>query len=102
MTTEFASRMQQLKDTVLTVPGALDTELRRQAFEGGPLADPLGSYVTKVASRAHQITDQDIASLRAAGFTEEQIFEATICAAVGGGFERLHHGLSALQGTDPK
>jgi hypothetical protein len=49
----------------------------------------------KVWERAHEITGEDIAALRHLGYSEDQIFELTICAALGAGPVRLES-LSAL------
>lgn len=88
----------RLRDAVLKGPGLLDPQLRAAAFGRATLPHPLGSYVAKVRTQAYQITDADVDALRAAGYSEDQIFEATVCAAVGLGLRQLERGLNALQG----
>ena len=48
-----------------------------------PAPRTLHTLIEKVANRAHRVTDEDVAALRATGLSEDQIFEIVICAAVG-------------------
>jgi alkylhydroperoxidase/carboxymuconolactone decarboxylase family protein YurZ len=50
-----------------------------------------------VRGRAWEITDADIEALKQAGFEEDQIFEATVCAAPGAELARLEKGLAVLR-----
>lgn len=93
------SAVERLREAVLNGPGRLDNQLRAAAFRGGDLPDPLGAYLRKVMSHAYQVTDADVDALRAAGYSEDQIFEATVCAAVGVGLSQLERGLSTLRGA---
>ena len=66
--------------------GKAPRTLRGSAFDGGAsggLSEPLRTLVEKVAHHSDQVTDGDIAAVRAAGLTEDQIFEVVVCAAVG-------------------
>ncbi|MFV8317516.1 hypothetical protein [Mycobacterium sp. 23] len=65
--------------------GAAQTpiELRRAAFENAATSDPLRTLIDKVAHHSHQVTDDDVAAARDAGFSEDEIFEIAVCAAVG-------------------
>jgi alkylhydroperoxidase family enzyme len=56
----------------------------------------LGGYLEKVRLHAYEVTDRDVDELKAAGFSEEEIFEHTVSAAVGAGLERLDAGLGTL------
>ena len=47
------------------------------------VAAALNFTIEKVAYRAYSVTDDDIAAVRAAGLTEDQIFEIVVCAAIG-------------------
>ena len=44
-----------------------------------------------------RVTDAQVEALRAADFSEDDVFELTVAAAVGAGLERLDAGLQALQ-----
>lgn len=68
---------------ILEDDGRAPREQRRRAFDDAVAVGALGSLVTKVAHRPAQITDEDISAAKAAGLTEDQIFELVICAAVG-------------------
>ena len=46
--------------------------------------------------RPTQVTDADFAAARAAGFSEDQLFELVICAAVGQSARLYDTGLAAL------
>ncbi|MCQ3979281.1 MAG: hypothetical protein DPW09_38160 [Anaerolineae bacterium] len=58
----------------------------------------LEAYVRKVTLYAYKVTDEDIASLKELGYTEDDLFEITISAALGAGRTRLECGLAALKG----
>ncbi len=50
----------------------------------------------KVATRPTQVTDADFEAARAAGFSEDEVFELVICAAVGQSARLYNAGLAAL------
>lgn len=56
----------------------------------------LAGYIEKVRLHAYKVTDRDVDELKAAGFSEEEIFEHTVAAAVAAGLERLDAGLATL------
>jgi alkylhydroperoxidase family enzyme len=56
----------------------------------------LASYLEKVLLHAYEVTDRDVDELKAAGFSEDEIFEHTVSAAVAAGLERLDAGLGTL------
>jgi hypothetical protein len=58
----------------------------------------LREFVDKAALHAYRITDEEVAALRRAGYSEDAIFETAISAAIGGGLARLERGLAALEG----
>ena len=45
-------------------------------------------YLTKVRTRAYTVTDADVEALKAAGLSEDEIFEQTVAAAIGEGLRR--------------
>ena len=98
---------QRLVDAVIETPGDTTPVLRRAALErakrpGGPrhadIPAPLAAYIDKVARHAYKVTDDDVAALRAAGYSEDQIFEATVGCALGACLHRLDAGLQAIAG----
>jgi alkylhydroperoxidase family enzyme len=88
--------MKRLVDAVLAGPGALDPDIRRAAADGADLPEALRGYLDKVARHAYKVTDEDVEALRAAGYSEDQIFEATVSCALGACLRRLEAGLSAI------
>jgi alkylhydroperoxidase family enzyme len=71
--------------------------LRHAARPERPAPAELHSYLEKVRLHAYQVTDSDIERVKAAGFSEDEIFEHTVAAAVAAGLERLDAGLAALR-----
>ena len=95
----YENGMNRLRDKVLSGAGALAPCIRRAAAESTNLPEPLGTYVGKVAHRAYTVTDDDIMDLYKAHYSEDQIFEATISAAVGAGLVRFQSGIAAFQAS---
>jgi hypothetical protein len=85
-----------LVDRILRGPGRAPAEQRARAFDNAGLPEPLGPLVDKVATRSAQVTDADFARATEAGFTDDQLFELVICAAVGAATRQYEAGLAAL------
>ena len=109
MSATFQQRVERLLATLLTSPAALTTETREAAMAraaatggstrtGGEVPPGLAAFVDKVALYAYKVTDGDFDRIRAAGYSEDQLFEATLGAATGAAWARLDRGLTALRG----
>jgi hypothetical protein len=85
-----------LEDRILHGEGRASPEQRASAFGNAGLAPPLDDLLGKVATRPTQVTDADFAAARAAGFSEDELFELVICAAVGQSARLYDAGLAAL------
>ena len=85
-----------LEDRILNGQGRASPEQRARAFGNAGLSRPLGELVGKVAERPTQVTDADFAAARAAGFSDDELFELVICAAVGHSARLYDAGLAAL------
>ena len=85
-----------LVDRVLTGDGKASAEQRARAFGNDGLAPPLDALIDKVANRPAQVTDADFAAAKASGFSDDQLFELVICAAVGQSSRLYEAGLAAL------
>ena len=81
--TDISKQLKALIARVLAGAGTASQSERQAAFENIGLAEPLKALIQKVATQATAVTDRDIATARASGLTEDQIFEIVICAAVG-------------------
>jgi alkylhydroperoxidase family enzyme len=49
----------------------------------------LAAYLEQVRTRAYTVTDTDVENLKAAGLSEDEIFEQTVAAAISEGLRRL-------------
>jgi hypothetical protein len=85
-----------LVDRILTGPGQSSAEERIRAFRNDGLAPPLDALTGKVATSPAQVTGADFAAAKASGFSEDQLFELVICAAVGQSSRLYEAGLAAL------
>ncbi|MBA2394037.1 MAG: hypothetical protein H0V70_15010 [Ktedonobacteraceae bacterium] len=109
MTDERIELFQNVVDSILSTPGETSTTLRTALAQqpaqlyGLPiqqettLPPELQTYVTKVATNAYKVTDQDTAQLCAHGYGEDAIFEITLSVAAGAGMMCLKQGLAALE-----
>lgn len=70
---------------------------RRAAFNNSGLAEPLSTLVDKTNRHAHRVTDEDVSSARAAGLSEDQVFEIVVCAAIGQANRQYDAALAALE-----
>jgi hypothetical protein len=82
---------------ILEGPGEASHAQRRAAFDNTGLAEPLRLLIDKVAKHAFKVTDQDIAATRGTGFSEDQIFELVVCAAIGQATRQYDAALAALE-----
>lgn len=74
----------------------LIAELRDAAQPDRPAPPEFAAYLEKVRTGAYRVTDADVEALKAAGFSDDEIFEQTVSAAVGAGLARLDAGLAAM------
>jgi hypothetical protein len=70
------------------VPGPID-DLRAVAGSAPAAPASMRDYLDKVHTRAYAITDADVDALKAAGLTEDEIFEQTVVVALTEGLRRL-------------
>jgi alkylhydroperoxidase family enzyme len=105
----YPLKVQTAVEALLNKPATCLPELRQavEAYAAGlsgsanaapELPANLVDYVRKVALNAYTTTDEDVARLREAGYSEDQIFEITLCASVGAGLGRFERGLAVLKG----
>lgn len=87
---------QALVDSVLNAEGRTSAEQRARAFRNDGLDPPLDALIGKVATRPAQVTEADLAAAKAAGCSEDELFELVICAAVGQSARLYDAGLAAL------
>jgi hypothetical protein len=102
-------KVRKAVDVLLHSPAVCSPELR-QAVESyaarlsgatrptQAIPSELVAYVEKVTRYAYKVTDEDVQQLREAGYSEDAIFEITLCASMGASLGRLERGLLALKG----
>ena len=104
----YPPKVRKAVEALLTKPGVCAPALRAsvEAYAAGlsgavrqkrELPENLVDYVRKVALCAHATTDEDIARLKEAGYSEDAIFEITLSAAIGAGLARMERGLMLLK-----
>jgi alkylhydroperoxidase family enzyme len=81
---------------VRTAYDKLVEDLRNASRPDRPAPPDFALYLDKVRTHAYRVTDADVQALKDAGYSEDQIFEHTVSAAVGAGLARLEAGLGAL------
>jgi hypothetical protein len=90
----------RLRDTVieqaLRGQAHASVDARRAAFDNTGVDERARALVDKVSRHAWKVTDADIAGARAAGLSEPEIFELTICAALGQSTRQLRAALAAV------
>ena len=82
---------------ILEGEGQASREQRKAAFDNAGLPEPARTLIEQVAKHANQVTDQDVAAVRAAGLSEDQIFEIVVCGAVGEAVRQHERALAALE-----
>jgi alkylhydroperoxidase family enzyme len=93
---EKRAAQRALVDRVLNGEGTASAAERARAFGNDGLSPPLDALVAKVAGRPVQVTEADFAAAKAAGYSEDQLFELVVCAAVGQSTRLYEAGLAAL------
>ena len=71
-------------------------DLRKASRPERPAPLEFAPYLEKVRLHAYRVTDADVQALKDAGYSEDEIFEHTVSAAVAAGLARLEAGLGAL------
>ena len=87
---------QGLVARILEGPGRATQSDRRAAFANVVQGEPLRTLIDKVAQRPTQVSDEDIAAVKASGLSEDEIFELVVCAAVGQATRQYYTALQAL------
>ena len=94
--TDITQLHRALVARVLDSDAKAPPELRGAAFDNAGLSEPMRTLIEKVAHRADAVTDEDVAAVRAAGLSEDQIFEIVVCAAIGQADRHYKTALDAL------
>jgi hypothetical protein len=83
--------------SVLDGPATTASDTRKAAAANAGLDGPRKAFVDKVTRAAYKVTDEDVAALKAAGVSEDEIFELAVCASLGEAGRQLDAALAALE-----
>ena len=94
---EAVSRMRKtVVERVLHGAGKTSGTERRAAFDNRDVPAAARALIDKVANHAWKVTDEDVAAAKAAGLSDDQIFELVICGALGQSTRQLDSARAAL------
>jgi hypothetical protein len=99
---DFSKAHKVLVSRILEGDGSASPAQRRGAFDNVGFGEPMRALINKVATRAYNVTDEDIAAARASGLSEDQIFEMVVSAAVGQATRQYNTALAALDAAIEK
>jgi hypothetical protein len=87
---------QRLVERLVSGDGKASAVDRLRAFNNADVPVSIEKLLREVSTGTGHVTDDEINRAKLAGFTEDQIFELVICAAVGAATRQYEMGLSAL------
>jgi alkylhydroperoxidase family enzyme len=108
----YPDKIRRLVNAFLTCAGKTTPALRRaieadgarlagwERKDEGAVPEALSTYAEKVALHAYKIVDEDVEEMKRAGYSEDEIFEITLGAALGASLARLERGLTLLDGSE--
>ena len=109
MNTKFAHKVTELSDSVAHGPGVAQPAARQaaihfaraltmnQAPDIESIPEGFAPYLKKVALYAYKTTDRDIQNLKERGYSEDEIYELTVSAALGASLARYEHSINLVQ-----
>lgn len=80
---------------MLRGPGHTSAALRGSLASGEAPPDDMRLLVDKVRTRAYEVSDQDVASLRGK-YSDDELFEVLVSTSLGAALARLNAGLATL------
>lgn len=108
MSKDYQQIIDNLTATTLDGPGHTSSDLRRavsnyanavsleQPGDASLISPELFPYLDKVSLYAYKVLDREVDALKTKDFSEDEIFELTVSAALGAGLARLERGLALL------
>ena len=77
-------------------PGASSAGARQAAFDNAGVDPRAQALVDTIARHAWRVTDADVAAVKTAGLSEDEIFELAVCAAFGQATRQLDAARAAV------
>ena len=94
---ESSSRLRKaVVERVLHGAGKATGDARRAAFDNREVPEAARGLIDKVSKNAWKVTDEDVAAVKQAGMSDDQIFELAVAAALGQATRQLDSALAAL------
>ncbi len=81
---------------VLQGPGRASADARRAAFDNARVPAGARALLDKVARCAWKVTDEDVVAAKAAGLSDDEIYELVVSAALGQSTRQLESAHAAL------
>lgn len=81
---------------VISGDGRATVADRKAAFANTDVPAGARALIDKVTKTAWKVTDEDVAAAKAAGVSEDQLFELTVCASMGQATRQLDAAMAAL------
>jgi hypothetical protein len=91
------SALEELRAAVLEGPAVLPPEARLAAATRTGVPERFASYVDAIHDHAYRITDRVVDELKAAGASEDELFEVSVAASYGAARYRLDAALEAVR-----
>ena len=86
-----------LREAIAARAAQLNGNPRKGEFEAIP--EVVRKYIDKVATDAYKVLDKDIDKLKAAGYSEDFIYEITLATTTGVSISNLERGLALVEET---
>lgn len=96
MSDAFTRLRTTVVERVLHGNGETTGDDRRAAFDNKNVPEAARALIDKVTENAWKVTDEDVAAARAAGLSDDQVFELAVAAALGQSTRQLDAALAAL------
>jgi alkylhydroperoxidase family enzyme len=94
---ETSTRLRKaVVERVLHGAGEATGDARRAAFDNREVPEAARALIDKVSKNAWKVTDEDVAAVKQAGMSDDQIFELSVAAALGQATRQLDAALAAL------
>ncbi|WP_330233992.1 hypothetical protein OHA40_16990 [Nocardia sp. NBC_00508] len=102
----MSEKWRRFGEHIESAPGRLSSEVRGvlranaagTAVSAEAAAPELTAFAELVANRSYRVTEQDVTALKAAGHSDDEIFEAAAAAAYGAADRRYRAARQAWEG----
>ena len=93
-----SAEIEAIRHDVVTGPGVTERADRARVMAGDS-PRRITEFLGHVRHASYRVTDEEVAALKAAGMSEDEIYELTVAAAVGIALDRLESAMRAMRGA---